>query len=172
MALLGYFSYHIMPRPGFKPTSVELHQPGTFRRKLYRRSYCAAGIFLAFHSLTLIGHFNPFDQIEHILLSTRTLGASDFINFSTTCRRFRSFFYRSAAIWKTLFSTNFPEISGFVRLHCLFSNKVRPLYLNYSVQSRASTIKVHGYPFSRKRRKNKSCCTINHMASEVLGFKF
>ena len=24
------FSYHIMPHPGFEPTSVELHRPGTF----------------------------------------------------------------------------------------------------------------------------------------------
>ena len=37
MAQLGLnFSYHLMPRPGFKPTSVELHRTsGTFRRTLY-----------------------------------------------------------------------------------------------------------------------------------------
>ena len=41
MALLG-FSFHLMPRPGLEPTSLELHRPGTFWRTLYRLSYRAA----------------------------------------------------------------------------------------------------------------------------------
>ena len=38
------FSYHFMPRPGFEPTPVELHQTGAFWRMLYQLSYRAAGI--------------------------------------------------------------------------------------------------------------------------------
>ena len=39
MALVGFFSFHLLPRPGFESSSVELHRPGTFRRLLYRLSY-------------------------------------------------------------------------------------------------------------------------------------
>ena len=39
------FSHHLLPRPGFKPTSVEFHRPGTFWRMLYRLSYRAEAHF-------------------------------------------------------------------------------------------------------------------------------
>ena len=34
-----YFSHPFMPRLGFEPTTVELHQPGAFWRLLFRLSY-------------------------------------------------------------------------------------------------------------------------------------
>ena len=57
MARLGlifgyYFSNHLMLRPGFEPTSVELHQPGTLWRTLYRLSYRATA-FLEWYAYTL-----------------------------------------------------------------------------------------------------------------------
>ena len=36
------FSYHLMPWPGFQPTSAELLGPDTFRRALHRLSFRAA----------------------------------------------------------------------------------------------------------------------------------
>jgi hypothetical protein len=76
--------------------------------------FFGAILFLTFdfHLKRTTFHLNfSFSQIEHILLSSNRLEAVDVISLSSTCRRLRNFFYRSAAIWKTLFSTNFAEIS-------------------------------------------------------------
>ena len=51
MVRLGLFSNHPMPRPGFEPTSVELHWPvWDLWRTLYQLSNCAAACSISWFS--------------------------------------------------------------------------------------------------------------------------
>ena len=54
----------------------------------------------------------PDELIEHIVLSSfAALDTVDVVALSSTCHRLRTVLSRSAAVWKTLFSTTFAEIS-------------------------------------------------------------
>jgi hypothetical protein len=53
----------------------------------------------------------PDEVIEHIVLSSVVLKTVDVVALSSTCHRLQRVLLRSAAIWKTLFSTTFVEIS-------------------------------------------------------------
>ena len=94
-------------------TTANMLGVGKRGRKSCRESWYIRTFIDIFRANSMCTYQNrPDELIEHIVLSSfAALDTVDIVALSSTCHRLRTVLLRSAAVWKTLFSTTFAEIS-------------------------------------------------------------